>query len=60
MAGIKVFASLEEARAAGFFPFERMADGFLVRRDLGDKLALAIVKIKKPEPQPEPDVAEKL
>ena len=49
MAGIKVFSSLEEAQAAGFFPFERMADGFLVRRDLGDKLALAVVKLKQPQ-----------
>jgi len=46
-AGIKVFSSLEEAKAAGFEPYERTSEGYLVRRDDGRSFALAIVKIEK-------------
>ena len=49
-AGIKVFASLEEAKAAGFEPYERTPEGFLVRRSDGRSYSLAIVKF---DPQPE-------
>lgn len=45
MQGIRVFESLEAARREGYFLFDKTADGFLVRRDLGGKFALAIVKI---------------
>lgn len=45
MQGIRVFESLDEARREGYFLFDKTADGFLVRRDLGGKFALAIVKI---------------
>jgi hypothetical protein len=45
MQGIRVFASLEDARREGYFLFDKTADGFLVRRDLGGRFALAIVKI---------------
>jgi hypothetical protein len=45
MQGIRVFASLEDARREGYFLFDKAADGFLVRRDLGGRFALAIVKI---------------
>jgi hypothetical protein len=49
-AGIKVFSSLDEAKAAGFEPYERTDDGYLVRRSDGRSFALAIVKFgKKPE-----------
>ena len=47
-AGIKIFSSLEEAKAAGFTLYEKRADGFLVRRDDGHSFALALVVI---EPQ---------
>ena len=46
-AGIKVFSTLEEAQAAGFAPYERTPDGYLVRRDDGHAFALAVVKIEK-------------
>jgi len=42
-AGIKVFQSLEEARAAGFTLYEKRPDGYLVRRDDGHSFALALV-----------------
>ena len=45
-AGIKVFTSMEAAKAAGFEPFERIAEGYLVRRDDGKSYALAIVKLQ--------------
>ncbi len=45
MNGIKVFATLEEAQAAGFAIFERIPDGYLVRRDEGAHFALAVVKL---------------
>jgi hypothetical protein len=45
MQGIRVFASLEDARREGYFLFDKTADGFLVRRDQGGRFALAIVKI---------------
>ncbi|MBC5824189.1 MAG: hypothetical protein GIW99_09980 [Candidatus Eremiobacteraeota bacterium] len=51
MPGIKVFTSLEEALAAGYKIYERTADGYLVRRDNGTQLALAIVLPKKPDLQ---------
>jgi hypothetical protein len=46
MTGIKVFSSLEEAQKAGFVVFDRIAEGYLVRKDQGDTFALAIVKLK--------------
>lgn len=46
-AGIKIFSSLEEARAAGFTPFEKRPDGYLVRRDDGHAYALALVRFEK-------------
>jgi hypothetical protein len=45
MQGIKIFASLEDARREGYFVFDRTPDGYLVRRDEGGRFALAIVKI---------------
>ena len=49
-AGIKIFATLEEAKAAGFVLFEKRPDGYLVRRDDGHAYALALVRTeKKPE-----------
>jgi hypothetical protein len=45
MQGIRVFASLEDARREGYFLFDKTADGYLVRRDLGGRFALAVVKI---------------
>jgi hypothetical protein len=48
-AGIKVFTSLEEAKAAGFFPYDKTPDGFLVRRDDGHSYALALVKFEAPK-----------
>jgi len=42
-AGIKIFPSLEEAKAAGFTLYEKRPDGFLVRRDDGHSFALALV-----------------
>jgi len=46
--GIKVFATLEEALKAGFVLFDRIPDGYLVRKDQGNNFALAIVKLKAP------------
>ncbi len=46
MTGIKVFTSLEEAQKAGFVVFDRIPDGYLVRKDFGQTFALAIVKLK--------------
>jgi hypothetical protein len=48
MTGIKVFSSLEEAQKAGFVVFDRIAEGYLVRKDTGKNFALAIVKVKEP------------
>jgi hypothetical protein len=45
MQGIRVFASLEDARREGYFLFDKTADGFLVRRDLGGRFALAVVEL---------------
>ncbi|HXW76641.1 MAG TPA: hypothetical protein VEJ20_04450 [Candidatus Eremiobacteraceae bacterium] len=45
-AGIKIFESMAEALAAGFEPFEKTADGYLVRRGDGHAFALALVKAK--------------
>ena len=45
MQGIRVFTSLEDARREGYYLFDKTADGFLVRRDMGGRFALAIVKI---------------
>jgi len=42
-AGIKIFHSLDEAKAAGFTLFEKRPDGYLVRRDDGHAFALALV-----------------
>ena len=49
-AGIKIFPSLEEAKAAGFTLYEKRPDGFLVRRDDGHSFALALVVTETPEP----------
>jgi len=49
-AGIKIFPSLEEAKAAGFTLYEKRPDGFLVRRDDGHSFALALVVIEPSEP----------
>jgi hypothetical protein len=46
MTGIKVFSSLEEAKQAGFVVFDRVPEGYLVRKDMGNNFALAIVRIK--------------
>lgn len=48
-AGIKVFTTLEEAKAAGFLPYDKTKDGFLVRRDDGHSYALALVKFETPK-----------
>jgi hypothetical protein len=56
-AGIKIFATLEEAKAAGFLPFEKRSDGYLVRRDDGHAYALALVRIEK-KPEEEKAAAE--
>ncbi len=45
MPGIRVFNSLSEALAAGFMIYDRIAEGYLVRRDRGTALELAIVRI---------------
>jgi hypothetical protein len=45
MQGIRVFESLEQARREGYVLFDKTADGYLVRRDVGGRFALAIVKI---------------
>ncbi len=50
MNGIKIFSTLEEAQAAGFAPFERTPDGYLVRKDDRKSYALAIVKFRRPQP----------
>lgn len=49
-AGIKIFASLDEAQKAGFVVFDRIAEGYLVRKDLGQTFALAIVRLSTPPP----------
>jgi hypothetical protein len=49
-AGIKVFSTLEEAKAAGFVLYDKTPDGFLVRRDDGHSYSLALVKIDRPAP----------
>jgi len=45
MSGIRVFKSVEEAQAAGFSVYERIPDGYLVRKTSGASFALAIVKL---------------
>lgn len=45
--GIRVFKSLEEALAAGFVVFDRIPDGYLVRKSTGTQFALAIVKLER-------------
>ena len=47
MSGIRIFKSIEEAQAAGFVVYERIPDGFLVRKSTGTEFALAIVKLTK-------------
>lgn len=46
MTGIRVFSTLEEALKAGFVVFDRIPEGYLVRKDQGNNFALAIVKLK--------------
>ncbi|MDQ6779624.1 MAG: hypothetical protein M3Z37_00510 [Candidatus Eremiobacteraeota bacterium] len=51
--GIRIFKSVEEAQAAGFAVFERIPDGYLVRKTSGNTFALAIVKLTPTiEPRP--------
>lgn len=40
---------MEEAQAAGFSVYERIPDGYLVRKTSGTTFALAIVKLVKDE-----------
>ena len=47
MQGIRIFASLDEARRQGFTIFEKVEDGYIVRRDEGGKFALALVRIDR-------------
>ncbi|HLW38228.1 MAG TPA: hypothetical protein VKR99_07345 [Candidatus Eremiobacteraceae bacterium] len=47
MSGIKVFKSVAEAQAAGFAVYDRIPDGYLVRKSSGTSFALAIVKLVK-------------
>ena len=47
MSGIRVFKSIEEAQAAGFVVYDRIPDGYLVRKSSGTTFALAIVKLAK-------------
>ena len=47
MQGIRIFASLDEARRQGFTVFEKVEDGYIVRRDEGGKFALALVRIDR-------------
>jgi hypothetical protein len=47
MTGIKVFTSLEEAQKAGYVVFDRIPEGYLVRKDSGKSFGLAIVKLKQ-------------
>jgi hypothetical protein len=47
MTGIRVFSSLDEAQKAGFVVFDRIPEGYLVRKDMGNNFALAIVKLKE-------------
>ncbi len=47
MQGIRVFASLEEAHREGFSIFEKIEDGYLMRRDEGGRFALALVRIDR-------------
>ncbi|MDQ2816729.1 MAG: hypothetical protein M3T49_00780 [Candidatus Eremiobacteraeota bacterium] len=46
MPGIKVFESLEEALAAGFAVYDRIPEGYLVRRADGMHWALAVALCK--------------
>ncbi len=48
MSGIRVFKTLEEAQAEGFAVFDRIPDGYLVRKAADGHFALAIVKLKVP------------
>ena len=43
MQGITTFASLEQARLAGFEVYDRINDGYLVRKKMRAGCALAIV-----------------
>ena len=45
MSGIRVFKSIEAAQAAGFVVYDRIPDGYLVRKSTGTTFALAIVKL---------------
>jgi hypothetical protein len=57
--GIKVFKSLAEAETAGFWPYEKTSDGYLVRRDDGHAFALAIVKFEGDPSGEDDDTCEK-
>ncbi len=43
MAGIQVFSSLAQAQHAGFEFYDRTAEGFIVRRRINDRWAMAVV-----------------
>lgn len=51
MSGIRIFKSVEEAQAAGFSVYERIPEGYLVRKSSGTAFALAIVKLVKSDPE---------
>ncbi len=48
MNGIRVFETLAQAQAEGFAIFDRIPDGYLVRKAADGHFALAIVKLKVP------------
>jgi hypothetical protein len=52
MNGIRVFKSLEEAQAEGFAIFDRIPDGYLVRKAADGRFALAVVKLKTKKREP--------
>jgi hypothetical protein len=45
MQGITTFSSVEEALRAGFHVYDRIEEGFLVRKKTGGGWALAIVDL---------------
>lgn len=52
MAGIMVFATVSEARRAGFEVYDRTSDGYLVRTQTARGWALAIVRSNGAKPVP--------
>ncbi len=43
--GIQVFSSLAEAEAAGFEKYDKIPDGYLVRRKIKNDWVLAVVDL---------------